>query len=95
MQALDAAEVEKGLASLPEWRVEDGKLTRIWNFGDFVQAMLFVNEVAKLAERAGHHPDIDIRYNRVTLGLVTHDAGGLTERDIAMAARISTEFPIP
>ena len=54
--------------------------------------MVFVNRVAALAESAGHHPDIDIRYNRVLLGLVSHDAGGITKRDTAMAGRIDSEF---
>ena len=54
--------------------------------------MSFVNKVAEFAESAGHHPDIDIRYNRVTLGLVTHDAGGITAKDAGMAARLSVNF---
>ena len=53
--------------------------------------MAFVNRVATLAEAAGHHPDIDIRYNRVLLGLVSHDAGGITGRDTAMASIGSTQ----
>jgi 4a-hydroxytetrahydrobiopterin dehydratase len=57
-----------------------------------VQAMTFVNRVADLAEQAGHHPDIDIRYNRVKLALVSHDAGGITARDATMARRLSSEF---
>jgi len=55
--------------------------------------MAFVNQLAELAEAAGHHPDIDIRYNKVTLGLTTHDAGGLTENDAKMAAQIGEKFP--
>jgi 4a-hydroxytetrahydrobiopterin dehydratase len=54
--------------------------------------MAFVNRVAALAETAGHHPDIDIRYNQVILGLISHDAGGITKRDSAMAGRIDKEF---
>ena len=53
---------------LPEWKVEDGRLLREWKFADFVAAMAFVQRVADAAERAQHHPDIDIRYNRVLLG---------------------------
>jgi 4a-hydroxytetrahydrobiopterin dehydratase len=74
---------------LPEWAVDDGKLARFWTFADFVQAMAFVHRVAELAEAAGHHPDIDIRYNRVKLALVSHDAGGITARDAAMARQLS------
>jgi 4a-hydroxytetrahydrobiopterin dehydratase len=59
---------------------------RTFQFQDFVAALRFVNRVADLAERAGHHPDIDIRYNRVRLGLTTHDAGGLTGKDFELAA---------
>jgi 4a-hydroxytetrahydrobiopterin dehydratase len=91
-QTLSAPEVDKALQQLPDWKLRDGKLTREWAFGNFVQAIAFVNRVAPLAEAAGHHPDIDIRYNRVTLSLISHDAGGITERDAAMAARISEEF---
>ena len=75
------------------WAFRDGKISREWSFRDFVAAMAFVNHVAQVAEAAGHHPDIDIRYNRVLLGLVTHDAGGVTARDADMAARLNREFP--
>ena len=71
---------------------DSGKLVRDWVFGDFMQAMTFVNRVAELAESAGHHPDIDIRYNQVRLGLVSHDSGGITNRDAAMADSLSKEF---
>jgi 4a-hydroxytetrahydrobiopterin dehydratase len=80
------------LLELPEWAVQDGMLVRFWSFDDFVQAMAFVNRVAELAEQAGHHPDIDIRYNRVKLALVSHDAGGITARDAKMARTLSVEF---
>lgn len=62
-------------------------------FADFLEAMRFVNRVAKLAERAQHHPDIDIRWNQVRLVLTTHDAGGLTERDFALAEKIAKLQP--
>ena len=88
MTALSAAELELALHSLPNWRLEQGKLMRDWTFADFVQALAFVNRVAEIAERAGHHPDIDMRYSRVRLSLVTHDAGGLTARDLEMAHQL-------
>jgi 4a-hydroxytetrahydrobiopterin dehydratase len=91
-KTLSAPEIESVLREYPGWNRHEGKLVREWTFSDFVEAMKFVNRVAALAESAGHHPDIDIRYNRVTLGLVSHDAGGITERDAAMAGRISREF---
>jgi len=75
------------LSQLPGWQIESGELVRTFEFVDFVTALHFVNQVADLAEAAGHHPDIDIRYNRVRLALVTHSAGGLTDKDFDLAAR--------
>ena len=86
MSSLSDAEVAARLSSLPSWQVERGELVRTFVFADFRVAIGFVNQVAELAETAGHHPDIDIRYNRVRLGLVTHDAGGLTAKDFDLAA---------
>jgi 4a-hydroxytetrahydrobiopterin dehydratase len=62
---------------------------RVCQFDDFVQAMKFVNHVADAAQAANHHPDILINYNKVTLTLVSHDSGGVTQRDIRMAAKIN------
>jgi 4a-hydroxytetrahydrobiopterin dehydratase len=86
MTALSPAEAALQLASLPAWQIESGVLVRTFVFADFKVAIRFVDQVAELAEDAGHHPDIDIRYNRVRLALVTHDAGGLTAKDFALAA---------
>jgi 4a-hydroxytetrahydrobiopterin dehydratase len=61
-------------------------LTRTFSFKDFSAALAFVNKVGEQAEKANHHPDIDIRYNRVRLSLVTHSAGGLTAKDFDLAA---------
>lgn len=91
-KALNSAEIDNVLRDNPEWTLQEGKLMRKWTFKDFVEAMAFVNRVADLAEAAGHHPDIDVRYNQVVLGLVSHDAGGITQRDAAMASRLSKEF---
>ncbi len=93
MKALTQVEIADFLTHEPLWIFADGKLVRDWRFKDFVAAMEFVNRVAEMAEEAGHHPDIDIRYNRVRLGLVTHDAGGVTPRDASMAALLSHQFP--
>ena len=90
--ALSAAEIEDVLKTHPAWKLQGGKLVREWTFQDFVEAMKFVHRVAELAEAAGHHPDIDIRYNRVVLGLISHDAGGITRRDATMASRIDKEL---
>lgn len=89
---LTAPEIDKLLRKYPNWKLHEGKLVREWTFSNFVEAVAFVNRVAPLAEAAGHHPDIDIRYNRVLLSLVSHDAGGITERDAAMATQLSEEF---
>ena len=68
-------------ANIREWSLEGGSLVRTEKFTDFRAAMLWVNRVANLAEQQNHHPDIDIRWNRVTLRLTTHETGGLTDRD--------------
>jgi 4a-hydroxytetrahydrobiopterin dehydratase len=88
MAVYSAEEIEKNLVEVPEWKLEAGAITRRFEFGDFGEAMSFVNSVARVAERAGHHPDIDIRYNKVTLALSSHDAGGITESDFAVAKAI-------
>ena len=88
-QTLTEEELRRLLHEVPEWAVEDGQLVRFWAFPDFVHAIAFVNRVAKIAEDAGHHPDIDIRYNRVKLALVSHDTGGITARDAKMARQLS------
>lgn len=93
MPLLSSAQVNDLLKANPGWRLEDGKLVREWSFKDFVAAMAFVNQVAERAEAAGHHPDIDIRYNKVKLALTSHDSGGITDRDGAMASQIGTAFP--
>jgi 4a-hydroxytetrahydrobiopterin dehydratase len=92
MALLNQTEIDLLLKENPDWRLDSGKLVRDWSFKDFVVAMAFVNRVADLAESAGHHPDIDIRYNQVRLGLISHDAGGITTRDAKMAARLSREL---
>lgn len=88
MALLPPAEIASNLEKLSAWHIEGGELTRLFQFEDFRAAMRFVNRVAELAEEAGHHPDMDIRYNRVRLGLVSHDAGGLTEKDFALAGAV-------
>lgn len=85
---LPESEIVRRLAQLPGWERHGREIRRTFTFGDFKGALAFVNRVAALAEGMDHHPDIDIRYSRVTLGLTTHDAGGLTERDFELAARI-------
>jgi 4a-hydroxytetrahydrobiopterin dehydratase len=89
MPALPESEIKTRLSSLPGWQIEAGELTRIFIHQDFRAALAFVNTVGELAEKAGHHPDIDIRYNKVRLGLVTHDTGGLTAKDFDLAASVN------
>ncbi|HEX4155173.1 MAG TPA: 4a-hydroxytetrahydrobiopterin dehydratase [Acidobacteriaceae bacterium] len=89
MQKLSDSEIQQALSGLGGWSLEGGELVQQRTFADFVAALHFVNHVADLAEQAGHHPDIDIRYNRVRLALVTHDAGGITANDAAMARKIN------
>lgn len=85
---LNSAQIKAALATVPDWEKCGAVLRRTWQFKDFVDAMKFINAVARLAERVGHHPDIDIRWNRVTLALTTHDAGGLTDKDFALARQL-------
>jgi 4a-hydroxytetrahydrobiopterin dehydratase len=89
MSALSHEALAQALLTVPEWEVKNGELRRTFNFTDFRESMSFVNLVAALAERAGHHPDIDIRYNKVLLSLVTHDEGGISEKDFALARDIT------
>jgi 4a-hydroxytetrahydrobiopterin dehydratase len=88
MSLLSAEMVRESLGSLPEWKLEGKEIVRRYEFADFAAAMVFVNRVAEKAEAAGHHPDIDIRYNKVRVALVSHDKGGVTGRDVSMAKTI-------
>jgi 4a-hydroxytetrahydrobiopterin dehydratase len=87
MAKLTSAQIKTGLRTVPQWKKRGAIITRVFAFKDFVAAMKFVNAVAKLAEKAWHHPDIDIRWNKVTLALTTHDQGGLTEKDFTLARK--------
>lgn len=83
---LTEIQIATSLSDLPEWAEVGGSLQRTFDFSDFVESMAFVNRVAERAEADQHHPDILIRYNRVTLTLSTHDAGGITVKDFALAS---------
>ncbi len=85
MEKLARKEIVQSLKSVPRWTRKGGQISRTFEFADFVCSIKFVNAVAKSAEKACHHPDIDIRWNKVTLRLSTHDAGGLTEKDFKLA----------
>jgi 4a-hydroxytetrahydrobiopterin dehydratase len=85
---LDEEEIEQRLDELGDWEREGDEIAKVFEFDDFPAAMQFVTAVANLAERYDHHPDIDIRYNKVKLSLSTHSEGGLTPRDFDVAGEI-------
>lgn len=85
---LSEKDVQSKLKKLNGWSLEGRQIRKTVETMDFVRAMGFVNSVALLAERQNHHPDIDIRWNKITLVLSTHSAGGLTDNDFTLAARI-------
>ena len=86
---LSDTEIQERASQLSGWTVKDKELRCTRKFKDFIEAIDFVNKLVKPAEAAGHHPDIAISYNKVTVNLTTHDAGGLTEKDFALAQEIS------
>jgi 4a-hydroxytetrahydrobiopterin dehydratase len=87
---LKADEAKARLKKIPEWELEKKHIERTFEFDDFSESIDFVNGVAEVAEDEEHHPDIDIRYNKVRLILSTHSKGGLTELDFNLAERIDT-----
>lgn len=82
------SEVQERMRRIPRWSLADGRLRREWRFPDFSRAFAFMTRVALLAEKADHHPDWSNGYGRVTIELVTHDAGGLTALDFDLAEAI-------
>jgi 4a-hydroxytetrahydrobiopterin dehydratase len=89
MPTLNETEIRKNLANLPGWRLAGKAIERQVEFPDFKAAMKFVNAVADAAEAANHHPDITINYNKVRFTLISHDSGGVTQRDVNMAGKIN------
>ena len=85
---LDEKQIKDALTDRPKWEYRDGALTRQVHASDFLGGIRLVDRVAVVAESLNHHPDIDIRYTDLTFRLVTHSAGGVTEKDFEMAARI-------
>jgi 4a-hydroxytetrahydrobiopterin dehydratase len=89
---LSDEEIHMGLGKLAGWELRDGRLRKQFTFRTFLRALVFVNSVAYLAESAGHHPDITINYNKVTLRLLTHSEGALTDRDFALAQELDAKL---
>lgn len=90
---LSDAELQQALQKLPGWKKNGNAIERNFQFANFAQAMDFVNQIAEAAEAVNHHPDIHISYNKVTMALVSHDSGGVTQRDIRMAEKINELAP--
>ncbi len=88
MTVLKEGRVKEELKALKGWSLAGDEIRKTFEMKDFVRAMGFVNSVALLAEKANHHPDIDVRWNKVTLALSTHSEGGLTEKDFKLANEI-------
>ena len=78
---LKAQDIKEWLKKIPEWELDKKHIERTFEFDDFTQAIEFVNGVAEIADEEDHHPDIDVRYNKVRIALSTHSEGGLTEVD--------------
>ena len=89
MAALSEEEVRANLQETPGWSLSGTELERTFTFESFRPAIAFVNRVAEAAERAGHHPDIAIHYNRVKLALSTHSEGGITSKDFELARAVN------
>lgn len=89
-RTLTDGEIQAELATMDGWSVAEGAITRSWKFPSFAAGIAFVDRVAVAADAADHHPDIDIRYTKVTLRLSTHDAGGITDADVALARTIGS-----
>jgi 4a-hydroxytetrahydrobiopterin dehydratase len=85
---LSDLEIQRALGTLPGWSRRADVLTKTFTWPTFAQGIAFVTRVAKAADAMNHHPDIDIRYTKVTCALSTHDAGGITERDLELAREI-------
>ncbi|MEM6611158.1 MAG: 4a-hydroxytetrahydrobiopterin dehydratase [Cyanobacteria bacterium P01_C01_bin.72] len=86
---LTQAEIDQKIQAIPQWQQSEQTLTRTFKFKNFVEAIAFVDQLVEPSEAAAHHPDLAISYNKVTVSLTTHDAGGLTEKDFSLAQTIS------
>jgi len=87
---LNEVEIRQRLAELPEWMTNGSQIIKTFEFADFIKAIDFVNRLVEPAEKAGHHPDISISYNKVTIHLTTHDQGGITQKDFDLAKELES-----
>ena len=92
MAALIAKQVHFHLKAVPNWSKRAQIIHRTFKFEGFLKAIDFVNRIARKAQKSNHHPDIDIRFNKVTLKLTTHDEGGLTKKDFSLARQCDEVF---
>jgi 4a-hydroxytetrahydrobiopterin dehydratase len=90
MTLLQDEEIKTGLARLKGWEVREGKLYREVQFGSFKVALRFMKEIENIAERVNHHPDICVYYDKVVIESVTHDQGGISEKDLEIAHEINS-----
>jgi len=89
VEPMSVKKAEELLQEIPGWKLTDKKLERKYSFSDFKEAMNFVNKVAEIAEKEGHHPDISIQWNKVILELWTHAIDGLSENDFIIASKVN------
>ena len=87
---LSDVEIQRALGTLPGWARRSDALVKTYSFSTFAAGIEFVQRVARAADAVNHHPDIDIRYTKITLALSTHDAGGITASDLSLASTIET-----
>ena len=98
MPALTTKQVSLHLKTVPNWSKRAQTILRTFKFEGFLKSIAFVNRIARKAQKINHHPDIDIRFNKVTLKLTTHDEGGITEKDFSLARQcdeVRTKFFAP
>ena len=92
MAKLDKAEIERRLSALPGWEFKDNAIRKQYRFKEFMDGIRFLNKGAEMAEAADHHPDVQINYTRITFICSTHDEGGVTEKDLKLAAQIEEAY---
>jgi 4a-hydroxytetrahydrobiopterin dehydratase len=92
MAKLQTAEIERRLSTLPGWEYKDNTIRKLYRFKEFMDGIRFLNRVAEMAEAADHHPDVQINYTRITFSCSTHSEGGVTEKDLRLAAQIEDAF---